>query len=243
VFDQQTQQTLKTFRHFRQVAYSGSYRGDGQLLVAGGDEPIVQLFDVTHTKLDLKRSFKGHKAPVHVCRFTSDGVHLFSGSDDKTVRVWDIATQSQLLSFNDHQDYVRCGTAHPASRDLLITGSYDHTVRLFDVRCRLSVLSVDHGFPVESVIMFPGGGLLVTAGDNYIKVWDVLSGGRLLTALNTHHKTVTSLGFCSSHKRLVSASLDRSVSGPLWTTQGSWLAPLDHPWLLAGTSGPPRAHS
>jgi len=48
-------------------------------------------------------------------------------------------------------------------------------------------------------------------GDNFIKIWDVLSGGRLLMALNSHHKTVTSLCFCMNYKRLVSASLDRSV--------------------------------
>jgi len=211
VFDHRTQQSLKAFRHFRQVAYSGSYRGDGRLLVAGGDEPVVQLFDVTQFNLDLKRSFKGHKAAVHVCRFLSDNVRLFSGSDDKTVRVWDIATQSQLITFTDHQDYIRCGAASPASRDLLFTGCYDHTVKLFDTRCQSAVLSVDHGFPVESLVVFPGGGLVVSAGDNFIKVWDILSGGRLLTTLNTHHKTVTSLCFCSSHQRLVSASLDRHV--------------------------------
>ena len=62
VFDHRTVQTLKTFRHFRQNAYSGSLRADGQLLVAGGDEPIVQLFDVTPMKLELKRKFKGHTA-------------------------------------------------------------------------------------------------------------------------------------------------------------------------------------
>jgi len=50
-------------------------------------------------------------------------------------------------------------------------------------------------------------------GDNFIKIWDVLSGGRLLMALNSHHKTVTSLCFCMNYKRLVSASLDRLVTG------------------------------
>jgi len=48
-------------------------------------------------------------------------------------------------------------------------------------------------------------------GDNFIKIWDILSGGRLLMALNSHHKTVTSLCFCMNYKRLVSASLDRLV--------------------------------
>jgi U3 small nucleolar RNA-associated protein 15 len=211
IFNSRTQLSMRTYRHFRQVAYSGSYRGDGQLMVAGGDEPVVQLFDVTQVKLQLKRNFKGHKAPVHLTRFTNDSIHLFSGSDDKSVRIWDIATESELSCFTDHQDYVRCGVASQASRDILLTGSYDHTVRLFDLRCQSSVLSIDHGFPVENVIMFPGGGLVVSAGDNFIKVWDILSGGRLLTTLSSHHKTVTSLGFCSNYQRLVSASLDRHV--------------------------------
>jgi len=52
---------------------------------------------------------------------------------------------------------------------------------------------------------------LCVLGDNFIKIWDVLSGGRMLVALNSHHKTVTSLCFCMNYKRLVSASLDRLV--------------------------------
>jgi len=43
-------------------------------------------------------------------------------------------------------------------------GSYDHTVRLFDTRCKSSVLQIDHGSPVESVVMFPGGGIVASAG-------------------------------------------------------------------------------
>ena len=62
MFDLRTLQTLKTFRHFRQNAYNGSFRADGQLLVAGGSEPVVQLFDVTPMKLELKRKFTGHTA-------------------------------------------------------------------------------------------------------------------------------------------------------------------------------------
>ena len=40
---------------------------------------------------------------VHLARFTSTGVHLFSGSDDKTVRLWDAATESELQCFSDHE--------------------------------------------------------------------------------------------------------------------------------------------
>jgi U3 small nucleolar RNA-associated protein 15 len=62
MFDHRTQQSIRSFRHFKQAAYSGSYRSDGQLLVAGGDEPTVQMFDATQKKLDLRRCFRGHTA-------------------------------------------------------------------------------------------------------------------------------------------------------------------------------------
>jgi len=43
-------------------------------------------------------------------------------------------------------------------------GSYDHTVQLYDMRCKSSVLKIDHGSPVESVVMFPSGGIIASAG-------------------------------------------------------------------------------
>lgn len=45
-----------------------------------------------------------------------------------------------------------------------ISGSYDHTVKMFDARTNKNVLCVEHGQPVESVLLFPSGGLLVSAG-------------------------------------------------------------------------------
>ena len=42
-----------------------------------------------------------------------------------------------------------------------------------------------------------------------MKVWDALAGGKLLTTLAHHHKTVTCLCFCSQYQRLMSGGLDR----------------------------------
>lgn len=43
-------------------------------------------------------------------------------------------------------------------------GAYDHTVKLWDARMENSVMTVNHGFPVESVLMFPNGGIFFSAG-------------------------------------------------------------------------------
>ena len=44
-------------------------------------------------------------------------------------------------------------------------GSYDHTVKVWDMRSGSSILSMDHGSPVECVQLFPSGGICVSAGD------------------------------------------------------------------------------
>lgn len=53
--------------------------------------------------------------------------------------------------------------------------------------------------------------LCIATGSNVVKVWDVLAGGRLLASFSNHQKTITSLCFDGSYRRLLSAGLDRHV--------------------------------
>jgi len=112
---------------------------------------------------------------------------------------------------NVFKDYIRCGLTSQSSDDLILTGSYDHTVKMIDTRTQSSVISVDHGEPIESVVMFPSSNMFISCGGNSIKVWDVLKGGKLMRTMINHHKTVTSLAFSHNCKYLLSAGLDRHV--------------------------------
>ena len=92
-----------------------------------------------------------------------------------------------------------------------MSGSYDHTVKLWDKRQPDKfTTNFDHGCPVESICLLPNGSLLASAGGHEIRIWDLLA-GKLLTAISPHNKTITSLGIASNGTRLVSASLDRQV--------------------------------
>jgi WD40 repeat protein len=45
-------------------------------------------------------------SPVHVTKWALDNVHIFSSSDDKTVRYWDLPTEKEIQIMKGHQ--VRC---------------------------------------------------------------------------------------------------------------------------------------
>ncbi|XP_076218422.1 U3 small nucleolar RNA-associated protein 15 homolog [Aptenodytes patagonicus] len=209
IYGRYSQEPIKTFSRFKDAAYCATHRDDGNLLVAGSEEGSIRLFDI-NGKAPL-RQFDGHTKAVHVVGFLSDKYRIFSGGDDYSSNLWDIPSATEIVSYSEHTDYVRCGCASKVNADVFITGSYDHTVKLFDARTKSSVMTIEHGQPVESVLLFPSGGLLVSAGGRYVKVWDVLKGGQLLVSLKNHHKTVTCLCLNSSGQRLLSGSLDRHV--------------------------------
>ena len=150
-----------------------------------------------------------------------------SCSDDTTVRCWDLATtDNSLLTMRGHADYVRVGGISRVDPSLWFTGSYDHLVKLWDIRSGDCVQSMCHGSPLEFLLVHPSGGICFTAGmrysyctshcsvftvvgNNVVKVWDILAGGRLLASFSNHQKTITSLCFDGSYRRLLSAGLDR----------------------------------
>tara|TARA_R110002050_G_scaffold159446_5_gene288893 strand:+ start:444 stop:1409 length:966 start_codon:yes stop_codon:yes gene_type:complete len=74
-----------------------------------------------------------------------------------------------------------------------------------------SVMSLDHGAPIESVVMFPSGGTLVSAGGNELKVWDIYAGGKLLHTFSNHQKAITQVFFNGDYTRLLSAGLDHQL--------------------------------
>lgn len=216
VYDSVTRRVRRTFGRFKDKAYGGSFRADGKLLTAGGEDGVVQVFDANSRA--VLRQFKGHKAAAHAARFAPDKTHVLSTGDDATVRYWDVTTGDQLCRLDGHSDYVRSAAVSPASPDTWATGGYDHVCKVWDVRQQGAVAALDHGAAIEAVAFLPSGSTVVTAGGNHVCVWDLLGGGRLLRRMGNHQKTVTCLAVApmagpnsTAAARLLTGSLDGHV--------------------------------
>lgn len=97
---------------------------------------------------------------------------IASFSDDKSVKLWDIPSEKSITNFMGHKDYIRAGCCSPVSPNILLSGGYDGIINMWDDRdSTKSVIKVDHGNPVESVLFLPTGGIFLTAGGTDIKVY------------------------------------------------------------------------
>ena len=212
LYDSASDKVLRAFSRFPDEAFSGRHRKDGKLFVAGDKSGAVKVFDI-QTKAMLRNLTK-HSAAVRATVWTADGIHFVSGSDDRKVKLWDIGTQEVTWEGDKatgHSDYVRSVDSSQVSADVFVSAGYDHCVKVWDKRQASPVHSLSHSAPVETCVLSPSGTLLMTSAGNEVKVWDMISSGKLLHTFSSHQKNVTGLVFDSASSRLLSCGLDGLV--------------------------------
>jgi len=218
LYEPRSTEVKKRISRFKDIAYSACYRGDGKLLAAGGESGMVQIFELQTRAIlrQYKKSTGGHTKAVQAVAWggsiNGQATTLGSASDDNLVKLWDLGNQeTPTNTFEGHTDYARC-ICPLASNDgnMFVSGSYDHSVRCWDARTGGQTVQFDHGQPVESVLSYHNGALVVSAGGQVIKVWDVAA-GKLLHSFSNHQKAITCLAYDGSSSRLISGSLDGFV--------------------------------
>ncbi|KAJ5769496.1 U3 small nucleolar RNA-associated protein 15 C-terminal [Penicillium odoratum] len=210
IYSIHTRKLLRTITRFDDTVRGTDVRPDGRVLVTGDDTGTVQVFDVKSRA--ILKTWRDHKQPVWVSKFSpSDATTLFTCSDDRTVRLWDLPAETSQRTFVGHTDYVRSGAFMPgamASSGLLVSGSYDRTVRIWDPRVqRRAAMTFKMAAPIETVLPMPAGTTVLAAADNKIAVLDIVA-GKPLHMIQNHQKTVTSLALASNGERLISGALD-----------------------------------
>jgi WD40 repeat protein len=123
------------------------------------------------------RQFKGHTGAVSSVSVSPSGEFLLTGGQDKTVRLWEIATGREVRQFNGHTDLVLVTVFSPDGKQAL-SGGGDKTLRLWDVATGNEVRRFEgHTEAIAGIAFLPDGKSAVTAGDDQTyRLWDLATG-------------------------------------------------------------------
>jgi GTPase SAR1 family protein len=142
---------------------------------------------------------------------TPDGTRAVSASDDRTLRVWDMATGKALASLEGHTIWV-LGVAVTPDGARAVSTSADETLRVWDLATGKALVSLEgHRAPVVGVAVTPDGTRVVSASvDQTLRVWD-LATGKALASLEGHTGGVVGVAVTPDGKRAVSGSADTTL--------------------------------
>jgi dipeptidyl aminopeptidase/acylaminoacyl peptidase len=106
-----------------------------------------------------------------------DGQTLASGSDDGTIKLWDVATGKERASLVARRHGVRSFLVFSPDGKLLASGPHDRTVKLWDVATGKERANLrGSGAGVWSVAFSPDGkALAVGSEQGPVKLWDIAS--------------------------------------------------------------------
>jgi hypothetical protein len=178
---------------------------------------------------------------------TPDGCLAVSGSDDMTVRVWDLARGQCLRTLEGHHNWIGSVNVTPDGRRAVVgnggpLGGTSGTLRLWDLevgRC-LRVFE-GHSGQISSVTVTSDGYRAVSgSGDNTLRLWDLETGACLRT-FTGHSAKVTSVGVTPDGWHAFSGSADETVR--VWDVEsGACMTVLDCSSAVTAVAVAGRGH-
>jgi uncharacterized protein (TIGR03067 family) len=156
--------------------YVTAFSPDGSLVAATGDNLTNQVRIWNRATGALVATVPGHNS----CAFTLDGKQILVNSDDKSLRLWDIATQEEVRKFDGHTEWTGSIAISPDGKQAL-SGSGDGTVRLWELATGKQIISLEgHNRHCVGAFSRDGKQILSCAPlESTIRLWDAKTGKQL----------------------------------------------------------------
>ncbi|XP_037623410.1 kinesin-like protein KIF21A isoform X5 [Sebastes umbrosus] len=171
----------------------------------------VNTSDVTSSNTSRTVTIPAGENQINQISLNPNGTVLYAAAGN-SVRVWDLRRFASTGKLTGHLGPVMCLTVDQSgnNQDLVISGSKDHYIKLFDVtEGSLGSIGPTHNFEpphydgIESLVI-QGNILFSGSRDNGIKKWDLDRKDLLQQVPNAHRDWVCALGVVPGSPALLS---------------------------------------
>jgi WD40 repeat protein len=185
---------------------------DGKLL-ATWDMRVVQVRDLATGK--TRDTIAWGSGPL---AFSPDGKILAMDSPDRTVKLWDLATQQVRASLTPPQRSWVSALAFSSDGRYIAGAGQFGWVQIWDAatgQSRATLLAGENAWTGARVIALSPDGKTVASGNTIgtVRLWDVAS-GRLRASLKGHTNEINALAFFPDGQTLATAGQDATIK--LW---------------------------
>ncbi len=158
------------------------------------------------------------ESAVQSCTYSPDGKTCAIGLKNGTVSVYSTSSWEKIHSLQGHTREVNSVVYSPSGQQIASSGSFDRTVRLWDVHTGAPGHTLQgHTFDVFSVVYSPSGQQIASGSfDRTVRLWDAQTGD-LAHTLHGHTDYVISVVYSPSGEQIASGSEDNTVR--LWDAQ------------------------
>lgn len=177
---------------------------------------------------DSKNLLGRHDERAYTVAFNPEGTLLASGSNDNSIKIWDVQAKSLKHSFIAHSVGVK-DLVFTIDGQQLVSAGLDGEIRVWNTaNWKREKALTDHTSQVLALATSPDGKYLYSGSDDKkIIVWE-LPDFKKVTSFTAHSDRVLSLNVSGNGKYLVSTGGDRTVKGTgnlkVWKTSDWSLA-------------------
>ncbi len=150
----------------------------------------------------------GHSDFINSVAFSGDGKLIATGSDDTTIKLWDVASGLEIRTLVGHASRIRMVAFSPTT-NLLASASDGDQIKLWDVLTGEELWSTTDGG--QSIAFSPDGKLLAGGVGGKIRFWSAATHKLIQTLEHGPHASVSSLAFSPNGRLLASGSYDGTI--------------------------------
>lgn len=136
--------------------------------MAVGSEKDIQIYNIDSNK--IVKTLSGHTALLRDLLLLEDGTTLVSGSDDRSIKMWNLTTYTQIRTFTGHNHSAN--KIHLFSTGVLVSASDDYSIKFWKMETGecVKTLTGHTGWVIFCTLM--SDGTLISCGaDKTVRFW------------------------------------------------------------------------